>query len=90
MINQIIHFDYPNPSELNKALLKIVHGNLETTVAGNPGGRRTDWNLHEKGIKEIDILHDWIRELIPKAVSIAHTASEAARTAMSIRKNTII
>ena len=86
MINQIIHFDHPNPSELNKALLKIVHGNLETTVAGNPGGRRTDWNLHEKGIKEIDILHDWIRELIPKAVSIAHTASEAARTVMMIDK----
>ena len=31
------------------------------------GGKKTDWRLHKKGIKDIDILLYWINACIPEA-----------------------
>ncbi len=61
-------FDYPQSSELNPSLLKIVRENLIQMVSG--GGYRTGWKLHERGLEDINILLSWISELIPKAAYV--------------------
>ena len=59
--------DYWQGDVLNPYLYNTVcnHFNDEETVMG--GGRKTDWNLHTKGLKDVDILIQWIDACIPEA-----------------------
>tara|TARA_R100001443_G_C3304467_1_gene166162 strand:- start:119 stop:646 length:528 start_codon:yes stop_codon:yes gene_type:complete len=57
--------DFPMASELNDKLYSIVENNLEGGVYG--GARRTDFNLHRKGIGCINDLISWIHNIFPRA-----------------------
>ena len=62
---------FPKASELNLGLYDRVCENLQTNVVAhasshNIGARRTDWNLHEQKIKEIDELTSWIQQMLPE------------------------
>ena len=61
MTYQII--DFPMASELNDKLYSIVENNLDGVVKG--GARRTNINLHRKGISYINDLIGWIRDIFP-------------------------
>ena len=59
-------FDYENASEINPILCqKISRYDIEDVVVG--GGRKTDMNLHKKGIPELTTLLNWIDDLTPIA-----------------------
>ena len=57
-------FTYPEATQLNPFLFKIIKNNYEGRVMGQAS--RTGLNLHEKKIKEVDELLSWIKTLIPK------------------------
>ena len=60
--------------EVNKALKDVINSadantaiNIEVEEDVVGGGRKTEWKLHKKGIKDIDILLHWINACIPEA-----------------------
>ena len=50
---------YPYSKD-NSKIFKIVKSNIDTRFETG-GGRRTYWDLHQKGIKEIDKLLSWLK-----------------------------
>ena len=61
-------FDYPYASKIKPALMNVI----SEYYNGNPvrgGGKRTNQDLHKKGIKEVDKLLLWIKNLMPDAAS---------------------
>jgi len=65
MFAQYQIFDYPYASKLNPRLYRIVVDNNN----GDPvygGAFRTDKDLHTRGIKDVDVLLTWIKQLIPQ------------------------
>ncbi len=59
--------DYWQGEQINSFLYNTVcnHFNEEETVMG--GGRKTDWKLHKKGLKDVDVLIYWINACIEEA-----------------------
>ena len=57
-------FTYPKALKLKSSLIKTVKTNGWASIQG--GGTRTDFNLHQRKIKEIDILLKWIQRKLPK------------------------
>jgi len=55
---------YPEALKLNPSLFQIVKNNYVCRVQGE--GRRTAYNLHQKKIKEVDILLTWIKNILPR------------------------
>ena len=71
--------DYWQGEQINPFLYNTVcsNFNVEETVMG--GGRKTDWTLHRKGIKDIDILLYWINACIEEAafqISGGHSSKD--------------
>ena len=59
-------FDYENASEINPRLCQTISRyDIEDVVVG--GARKTDMNLHKKGIPELTALLNWIDDLTPLA-----------------------
>ena len=66
-------YDYHYASRLNPRLYDIVRENLvEISVKGGLTRRKVEirnmtenWDLHTRGIKDVDILLTWIRNIIP-------------------------
>ncbi len=60
----VLYFDYPYASKVNPILHQLIveQSNVEVVQGG---GVRTSTDLHHKGIKEIDNLVVWIKNLIP-------------------------
>ena len=59
-------FDYENASEINPRLCQTISRyDIEDVVVG--GARKTDMNLHKKGIPELTVLLNWIDDLTPLA-----------------------
>ena len=56
-------YDYHYASRLNPRLYDIVRENVDHSVRGE--GDITLMDLHTRGIKEVDILITWIRNIIP-------------------------
>ena len=55
---------FEEASILNSRLHQRIVENIEKDEERQPrgvGGRRTCWNFHTKGIKEVDIILNWIR-----------------------------
>ena len=63
----IIVIEFPQASELNSVLYDRVCENLHTNVRASHGigGHRTDWNLQEQNIGEINELTSWIQHILP-------------------------
>ena len=67
-------YDYHYASRLNPRLYDIVRENLvEISVKGGLTRRKVEirnmtenWDLHTRGIKEVDILITWIKNIIPE------------------------
>ena len=55
--------DYPDSFKLNTRLHNTIRGNVITQTQG--GAYRTDFDLHNKELKDVDILLNWIRDIIP-------------------------
>ncbi len=55
-------FDYPDASKINSKLYEIVLQNINGPVMG--GGSRTDCTLHTKGIREVDTLLSWMKDIL--------------------------
>jgi len=67
MFAQYQLFDYVYSAKINPQLYNVVCDNLiEEPVMG--GGSKTPFNLHTRGIKSVDTLLTWIRNIIPRAV----------------------
>ena len=67
----IVEGEFPRASELNQSLYDRVCENLQKNVVSiDPlhriGARRTEFNLHEQKIKEIDELTSWIQHMLPE------------------------
>lgn len=61
-----ITFNYDLYSRLNPRLYNIVTENfLSSPVRG--GALRTDFDLHQRQLKDIDILLRWVRNILPQA-----------------------
>ena len=61
---------FEESSILNPRLHQRIVENIEKDEERQPrgvGGRRTCWNFHTKGIKEVDIILNWIRDVTPEA-----------------------
>ena len=61
--------EFPQALELNSILYDRVCENFcseENRGQGDLGGRRTNFNLHEQNIKEVDILLAWIKDVLPE------------------------
>ena len=59
-------FDYENASEVNPRLCQTISRyDIEDVVVG--GARKTDMNLHKKGIPELTALLNWIDDITPLA-----------------------
>ena len=63
--------EFPKAAELNQSLYDRVCENLQITLNSiDPfhriGARRTEFNLHEQKIKEIDELTSWIQHILPE------------------------
>ena len=66
MFSQYQLFDYVYSSKLNPQLYNVVCDNLvKQPIMG--GGFITPFNLHTRGIKSVDTLLTWIRNIIPHA-----------------------
>jgi len=63
MFAQYQTFDYPYASKLNPRLYRIVVENVDHSVMGE--GCITLMDLHTRGIKDVDVLLTWIKQLIP-------------------------
>ena len=63
-MSNFLRFDYPYSSTLNPRLYKIIKENLIDT--GKGGAHLTDYFLHKKNIKDVDVLMEWIKNLIPQ------------------------
>ena len=57
-------YDYPFASKIKSKLYQEIEINLHHQVMG--GGSITSTLFHEKGIKEVDFIIDWIKNLTPK------------------------
>ncbi len=57
-------FTYPEAEKLNPFLFQIIKNNYAGRVMGE--ARRTGLNLHEKKIKEVDMLLTWIKNITPR------------------------
>jgi|TARA_B110000263_G_scaffold231909_1_gene227547 hypothetical protein len=55
---------YPKSKTVSPFLLQKIKDNCVDKVPG--GARRTEFNLHKKGIQEVDNLISWIQSIIPK------------------------
>jgi len=65
MFAQYQIFDYPYASKLNPGLYRIVVDNNN----GDPvqgGAFRTHRDLHTRGLKDVDVLFIWIKQLLPQ------------------------
>jgi hypothetical protein len=66
----IVVKEFPRATELNSILYDRVYKNLSgvgrygENFDGGPG--MTDWNLHNKNIKEVDELTSWISRVLPE------------------------
>ena len=62
--------EFPKASEMNSVLYdKVCENILDENKEREKvalGGRRTDWNLHEQKIEEIDVLISWIKNILPE------------------------
>ena len=65
--------EFPQALELNSILYDRVCENFYWEPDGNQNrgqgdlrARRTDFNLHKKNFKEVDILLAWIKEILPE------------------------
>ena len=58
------YYDYPYASKINLGLYNIIHENLDHPVQG--GGFITSMDLHRRGIKEVDLIAQWINNLVPQ------------------------
>ncbi len=63
MFAQYQIFDYPYAPKLNPKLYDIVLENVDHSVMGE--GYITLMDLHTRGIKDVDVLLTWIKQLIP-------------------------
>ena len=67
--NHIVLIDFPKHKELNSILYNKVHENLlddiRVVTENGVGGRRTNFNLQEQKIQEIDELISWIENILP-------------------------
>ena len=65
----IVFSEFPRAVELNSILYDRVKTNIESLKGMRHqvsiSGRRTEWDLHEQKINEIDILLDWIKNILP-------------------------
>ena len=71
--------EFPQALKLNSILYDRVCENFYSEENRGQSGldsRRTDFNLHKKNIKEVDILLAWIKELLPE-VSIKYASENA-------------
>ena len=64
----IVVSEFSRAAELNSILYDRVYENIlnsEVRYRVSISGRRTEWNLHEQKIEEIDVLIDWIKNTLP-------------------------
>ncbi len=66
--------DYHYASRLNPKLYDIVCENFHNSVLGEAS--ITSMDLHTRGIKEVDILINWIRNIIPRIAFKFSTKNE--------------
>ena len=58
------YYDYPYASRVKSKLYQEIENNLDHAVMG--GGYITPMSLHKKGIREVDIIVQWINNLVPQ------------------------
>ena len=58
------YYDYPYASKVKSKLYQEIENNLDHAVMG--GGYITLMSFHEKGIKEVDLITQWIINLVPQ------------------------
>ena len=58
------YYDYPHASNIKSKLYETIKNNLHHPVRG--GAYITPFNLYDTGIREIDIVTQWIHNLIPQ------------------------
>ena len=56
------YYDYPYASKVKSKLYQEIENNLQSPVMG--GGYITSIYLHKKGIKEVDLIAQWINNLV--------------------------
>ena len=63
----ILNYPIDRQYDLNAALNKLLPAHFFGRLGGGSeqGGRRTDFNLHKQGIKEVDELVTWINSVLP-------------------------
>jgi len=59
--------DFWQAEMLNPSLHNTVLNNIDKEQCVMGGGNKTDWNLHTKGLKDVDILIQWIDACLPHA-----------------------
>jgi hypothetical protein len=68
-MNWMVISEFPKHKELNPILYDRVYTNLldgiQVQTEDGVGGRRTDFNLQEQKIQEIDELISWIEKILP-------------------------
>ena len=69
-------FDYENHSELNLSLYNTVYQNLSTVSLPGGGIITPEWNLHLRGLEDVNFLCEWIMNLAPKAAHIFSQGGE--------------
>jgi hypothetical protein len=65
----IVFSEFPRAAEMNSILYDRVYENI-LNLKGirhrvSISGRRTEWNLHEQKIEEIDVLISWVQSILP-------------------------
>ena len=63
-------FDYENPDEINLSLYDTIIKNLNGKPVIGGGIMTSHWNLHKRGLKDINIICEWLIPLIPIAAGI--------------------
>ena len=59
--------DYWQGEQINPTLYDTVCNNLQEVQNVMGGGQKTGWKLHMMGLKDVNILIQWIDSCIPKA-----------------------
>jgi len=63
--------NYPYSSTLNEGLYDLIIENLvlQEVEDDTTAGRRTEWDLHNKNIKDVDLLTTWIKNILPEVLT---------------------
>ena len=62
--------DYMQGEQINPILYDTVCNNLQEVPKVMGGGQKTGWKLHMMGLKDVNILIEWIDACIPEAARI--------------------